>query len=117
MSWLHDDDGGREVIHTRPVMSDEECGASEAAETWRPRLDVGMYVRGSAGEEIGQVKELRSGSFLVDRFDGGPVVLPYERIHAIISDRIRLDVPAAELDEAGVAHSSFTSVSNAGDMR
>ena len=116
MSWTRDD-ADREVIHGRPVMTDEECGASEAAETWRPRLDIGMYVLGSAGEEVGQVKEIRSGSFLVDRFDGGPVDLPYERIHAIIGDRIRLDVSAAELDEARVAHSSFTSVPFAGDMR
>ena len=116
MSWLRDD-GDREVIHGRAVTTDEECGASEAAETWRPRLEIGMYVRGSAGEEIGQVKEIRSGSFLVDRLNGGPVALPYERIHAIISDRIRLDVPAAELDEGRVAHASFTSVPFAGDMR
>ena len=111
------DDAGREVIHGRPVLTDEECGASEAAETWRHRLDIGMYVRGSAGEEIGQVKEVSSGSFLVDRLDGGPVTLPYERIHAIVGDRVRLDVPAAELDEATVAHSSFTSVPGSGAMR
>ena len=111
------DDAGRDVIHGRSVMSDEESGASEAAETWRPRLDIGMYVRGSAGEEIGQVKEINSGSFLVDRLDGGPVVLPYERIHAIISDRIRLDVPAAELDDAQVAHSSFAHAPYPGDAR
>ena len=116
MDWIRDD-ADREVIDTRPVMTEEECGASEAAETWRPRLDIGMYVRGSAGEEIGQVREINSGSFLVDRLEGGPVVLPYARIHAIISDRVRLDVPAAELDEAQVAHSSFTSVPNAGGMR
>ena len=116
MSWLRDD-GGREVIHGRAVMTDEECGASEAAETWRPRLDIGMYVQGMAGEDVGQVKEINSGSFLVDCFDGGPIDLPYERIHAILSDRIRLDVPAAELDDARVPHSSFTSVPFAGDMR
>ena len=116
MDWTRDD-AGREVIHGRPVMTDEECGVSEAAETWRPRLDTGMYVRGSAGEEIGQVKEIGSGSFLVDRLNGGPVALPYERIHAIISDRVRLDVPAAELDDGGVAHSSFSSVPDPGSMR
>ncbi len=116
MDWTRDD-ADREVIHGRTIMTDEECGASEAAETWRPRLDIGMYVRGSAGEEIGQIKAIHSGSFLVDRFDGGPVELPYERIHAIISDRIRLDVPAAELDDARTAHSSFSSVPDAGAMR
>ncbi len=116
MNWVRDD-AGREVIHTRPVVTDEECGASEAAETWRPRLDIGMYVSGSAGEEIGQIKAINSGSFLVDRLDGGPVDLPYQRIHAIMDDRVRLDVPAAELDEAQVAHSSFTNVPDAGEMR
>ncbi len=116
MSLLRDD-VGRETIHGRAIMTDDECGASEAAGTWRPRLDIGMYVQGSAGEDVGQVKEIRSGAFLVDRFDGGPVDLPYERIHEIIGDRIRLDVPAAELDDARVAHSSFTSVPFAGDAR
>ena len=111
------DGADREVIHGRPIMTDEECGASEAAEAWHHRLDIGMYVRGSAGEEIGQVKALDSGSFLVDRLDGDPVALPYERIHAIISDRVRLDVSAAELDDARVARSSFSSVPFAGDMR
>ncbi len=113
-AMFHD---GRPMIHGRPIMSDEECGASEAAETWRPRLDIGMYVRGSAGEEIGQVKGLRSDSFLVDRPDGGPVALPYERIHAIISDRIRLDVPAALLDEVAVHRSWFSNVPDPGSMR
>ncbi len=116
MSWTRDD-AGREEIHDRTVMTDEECGASEAAETWRPRLDIGMYVRGSAGEEIGQVKEIRSGSFLVDRVGGEPVVLPYERIDTLDGDRILLDVAAAELDEARAPRSSFTDVPNAGDMR
>ncbi|MDP8924611.1 MAG: hypothetical protein M3O34_17285 [Chloroflexota bacterium] len=116
MNWLRDD-GGREVIDTRPIMTDEECGESEAAETWRPRLDIGMYVRGLAGEEIGQVKEIRSGSFLVDRVGGEPVVLPYERIDTLDGDRILLNVAAAELEEARAPRSSFTDVPSAGDMR
>jgi hypothetical protein len=113
MSWLRDD-GGRDTIHTRPIVTEAECGASEAATTWRHRLDVGMYVRDSAGLEVGQIKGIDSGSFLVDRPDGGPLSLPYERIHAIVSDRVRLDVSAAELDAAATRGSSFADTPDAG---
>ena len=116
MNWTRDD-AGREVIHGRPVMTDEECGASEAAGSWRARLDIGMYALDSAGQEIGQVKEIRSGSFLVDLRNGGPVDLPFERIDDIDGDRVRLDVSASGLEAATVPRSSFSEAPPAGDSR
>jgi hypothetical protein len=89
----------------RPVLNAEDCGASPAAVTWRPLVQPGMYVRSVAGEEIGQVKEVRAGDFLVDRSGAlglasdVPIYLPFERIHAMMADRITLDVPGNQVDE------------------
>jgi hypothetical protein len=83
----------------------EECGYSSAAQTWRPLVEPGMVVVGVAGEEIGQVKEVRAADFLVDRsgsFGLAPaslVYLPFERIHVMLGDRITLDVPGSQVDE------------------
>jgi hypothetical protein len=88
-----------------PVVKAEDHGASPAAVTWRPLVQPGMYVRGVAGDEIGQVKEVRAGDFLVDRSGSlglasdTPIYLPFERIHAIMADRITLDVPGSRIDE------------------
>jgi hypothetical protein len=66
-----------------------------------------MYVRGVAGDEIGQVKEVRAGDFLVDRSGSlgmasdAPIYLPFERIHAMMGDRITLDIPSSEVDQHG----------------
>ena len=90
-----------------PTRSAAECGFSEAALTWRPLVEPGMYVVGVAGDEIGQVKEVRSGDFLIDRSGSfgltpaSPIYLPFERIHAMLSDRITLDIPSSQVDEHG----------------
>ena len=95
----------RVVNAERPVLKAEDCGASEAAQTWRPLVQPGMYVRDAENDEIGQVKEVRAGDFLVDRSGSlgtasdVPVYLPFERIQAMMADRITLDIAAAEIDE------------------
>ena len=95
----------RVVNAERPILKAEDCGASPAAATWRPLVQPGMYVRGVAGDEIGQVKEVRAGDFLVDRSGSlgtasdVPVYLPYERIHAMLADRITLDIASSQVDE------------------
>jgi hypothetical protein len=64
-----------------------------------------MYVVGVAGDEIGQVKEVRAGDFLVDRSGSfgmvqtSPVYLPFERIRVMLSDRITLDIPSSQVEE------------------
>ena len=89
----------------RPVLRAEDCGASEAAQTWRPLVRPGMYVRDVDGGEIGQVKEVRAGDFLVDRSGSlgiasdVPVYLPFERIQAMMADRITLDVAGSEVED------------------
>lgn len=84
-----------------------ESGFSETAITWRPLVEPGMYVVGVAGDEIGQVKEVRAGDFLIDRSGGfgmapdSLVYLPFERIHAMMADRITLDIPGSQVDDCG----------------
>ena len=89
----------------RPVLKAEDCGASPAAQTWRALVRPGMYVRDVADDEIGQVKEVRTGDFLVDRSGSlgmasdVPIYLPFERIQAMMADRIALDIPSSQVDE------------------
>jgi hypothetical protein len=89
----------------QPTRTAAESGYSDAAQTWRPLVQPGMYVAGVAGDEIGQVKEVRAADFLVDRsglLGLGPtslVYLPFERIHVMLSDRITLDIPSSQVDE------------------
>jgi hypothetical protein len=97
----------------RPTLSAEECGASTAARTWRQLVEPGMYVVGVTGDAIGQVKGVRAGDFLVDRSGSlgmaadAPIFLPFERIHAMLSDRITLDIPSSEVDEYGSVPSAL----------
>ena len=89
----------------RPVLRAEDCGGSPGAMTWRPLVHPGMYVRGAGGDEIGQVKEVRECDFLVDRSGSlgmataTPIYLPFDRIHAMMGDRITLDVASSQVDE------------------
>ncbi|MCC6174371.1 MAG: PRC-barrel domain-containing protein [Chloroflexi bacterium] len=99
-----------------PIMTAAECGASSAARAWRPLIETGMYVCDAAGDEIGQVKEVRSGDFLIDRDLGmgigpsGMVYVPYEHVHAMMGDRIVLDVPGARVDSIATLLSSFSTL-------
>jgi hypothetical protein len=90
-----------------PTRSAAECGFSHAALTWRPLVQPGMYVADVAGDDIGQVKEVRAGDFLVDRSGSlglSPstlVYLPFERIHVMMGDRMTLDIPSSQVDDHG----------------
>jgi hypothetical protein len=90
-----------------PVLPAEDVGASEAARTWRPLVQPGMYVLGTDGDALGQVKEVRAADFLLDRAgatgpaSATPIYLPFERIDTIMADRITLDLPGSQLDERG----------------
>ena len=89
----------------RPVLRTEDCGGSPGAMTWRPLVQPGMYVRGVAGDEIGQVKEVRECDFLMDRSGSlgltsdTPIYLSFDRIHAMMGDRITLDIPSSQVDD------------------
>jgi hypothetical protein len=104
---MHDDrdPDPRAVNAERPVLKAEDCGASPAAQTWRPLVQPGMYVHDVAGDEIGQVKEVRASDFLVDRSGSlglasdVPIYLPFEHIQAMMGDRITLDIPSSQVEE------------------
>jgi len=99
------------ALPSRPA--EDLCG-SPAARTWAPLVEPGMRVRGVAGDEIGQVKEVRAGDFLVDRSGSlgfgphGPVYLPFERIHVMRSDRITLDIPSSQIEQYSSEPSAFS---------
>ncbi len=106
MSHEHDVRSGK-LGTELPTHSADACGFSHAALTWRPLVQPGMYVAGVAGDEIGQVKEVRAGDFLVDRTGSlglspsSLIYLPFERIHVMMGDRLTLDIPSSQVDEYG----------------
>jgi hypothetical protein len=102
------------MLHTsQPTVSAEERGSSPAARTWQPLVEPGMYVAGVAGDEIGQVKEVRAADFLVDRVGSlgltpeASLYLPFERIHAMLGDKITLDIPSSAVEEYASAASPY----------
>ena len=96
------------------VTSAEDAGFSKAARTWAPLVEPGMYVVGVAGDEIGQVKAVRAGDFLIDRSGSlgfgphGAVHLPFERIHVMRGDRITLDIPSSQVEYYASEPSAFS---------
>lgn len=88
----------RKVVQGNPVVDEDEIGASDAAQRWRPELEIGMYVRDSAETEIGRVKEIRGGDFLVERHEGEMLAVSYDRIEQVDGDRIDLDRTNDDLD-------------------
>ena len=97
--------GSRSIHADHSTRDAEACGFSSAALTWRPLVEPGLVVAGVAGDEIGQVKEVRAADFLVDRSGAFGLVpdslvyLPFERIHVMLGDRITLDIPSSQIDE------------------
>jgi len=102
------------TMDPHPTLPAEEVGYSAAARTWRPLVEPGMEVAGVAGDIIGQVKEVRASDFLVDRSSSlglspdGLLYLPYELIHVMLADKIRLDVPSSELEQFTSPASTYT---------
>ena len=97
-----------------PSRSADEMCSSPAALTWAPLVEPGMYVAGVAGDEIGQVKEVRAADFLVDRSGSlgsgpsSPVYLGFERIHVMRGDRITLDIPSSQVESYASEPAGFS---------
>ena len=59
------------------------------------------------------IEEVRAGDFLVDRSGAlglasdAPVYLPFERVHAMMGDRITLDIPSSQIDQQGTVPSEL----------
>ncbi len=66
----------------------------------RNDIREGMDVFGSDDQRIGQVKEIRSNDFLVDRPMARDVYVPFSDCQ-ISNGQVRLDVPSTEVDNQG----------------
>ena len=68
------------------------------------KLTEGMEVLGLEAEHVGEIKELRDGSFVVGRTLQPQVELPYEVIEAVIGNQAHLSISAEEVDERYWVH-------------
>lgn len=66
----------------------------------RNQIRERMKVVGQDGEEVGEVKEIRSNDFLVDRTMARDVYIPFHAAN-VMGDRIRLNVQSGEVDDQG----------------
>jgi ferritin-like metal-binding protein YciE len=62
-------------------------------------LRQGMAVVGSDAGQVGQVKEVRSADFLVDRPRQRDVYVPFDAIQETTGDRIMLNIPADRVED------------------
>src|SRR5918912_2583051 len=63
------------------------------------QIRQGMAVVGSDAGQVGQVKEVRSADFLVDRRGRRDVYVPFDAIQETTGDRITLNLPADQVDD------------------
>ncbi|MCC6180160.1 MAG: BON domain-containing protein [Chloroflexi bacterium] len=64
----------------------------------RPEIHRRMDVVGSDGDQIGVVKDVRDGDFLIDRPAARDVYAPFGVVDAVIGNRIILTIPADQVD-------------------
>ena len=75
-------------------------------------LKEGLTVFGVDGEEVGTIKALGAGAFLVDRPLARDVYVPLEFVEAVLQDTqrlilgefVRLTIPASQVDDMGWRH-------------
>jgi ferritin-like metal-binding protein YciE len=73
--------------------------ALQTAGTVSGQLRQGMAVVGSDASQVGQVKEVRSADFLVDRPRQRDVYVPFDAIQKTTGDRIMLNIPADRVED------------------
>ncbi len=66
--------------------------------TQRDQIRKGMDVIGRNGEAIGQVKEVRSYDFLVDRPMARDIYVPFDACQSTDNGKIRLNIRAGDVD-------------------
>lgn len=65
------------------------------------RLTPGLQVVGPTGEEIGEVKEVRTYDFVLNRTMKRDVYVPFRFVREIAGSTLTLDVRRDEIDEMG----------------
>jgi len=84
---------------------------SELKEAERRRIiQISMEVVGVDGERVGQVKEVRSGAFLVQRVFGRDVYVPFDACQEISENQVILKVPANRVDSQGWTYPELLSL-------
>jgi hypothetical protein len=78
-------------------------------------LRQGMAVIGREGGRIGEVKEVRSNDFLVDRPMDRDVYVPFSAFH-VSEGRVRLDVNADEVNDQDWQTSDILTTEEKGDQ-
>ncbi len=104
--------GGATAHETTPGTT-TGAGSSTGSQTmWRSRLRAGMQVVGSDQGDVGQVKEVRDGDFVVDRSMARDVCIPFTAIRDVAGDRVVLDVPASDVDKQGWPNPALSGANN-----
>ena len=65
------------------------------------RLTAGLQVVGPAGEEIGEVKEVRTHDFQLNRTMKRDVYVPFRYVREIAGSTLTLDIRRDEIDDMG----------------
>lgn len=86
----------------------EQFSPAQPAERWESRIRQGMTVVGSDHQTIGEVKEVRSSDFLVNRTLARDVYAPYEAVRSVSGDQVVINVPAGEVNHQGWANPQLT---------
>lgn len=83
---------------------------------FRSQLREGMSVVGSDGDNVGELKEISSSSFLLDRSMHREIFVPYSAIQSVTGDRVMLSVRSNDIDDQGWATPDLMG-STSGDSR
>jgi hypothetical protein len=78
-----------------------ERSALEMESLGRDQIRKGMQVFGTDDSRIGEIKEIRQNDFLVDRPMARDVYVPFHACEHVSDDRVRLNIPAGEVNNQG----------------
>lgn len=67
-------------------------------------LAEGMAVIGPEAEQVGEVKQVRDGTFVVGRTLQPAVEVPFEVIQTVLAHEVHLSIGAEEVDELYWVH-------------
>ena len=96
--------------------TERSAEAGHGPQTLAQLQATGAEVVGSDGETVGDLKEVGDADFLVGRTLRRDLRLPVNRVREITSDKIVLDLPAAEAKELGENESLDETAPAAGSM-
>jgi hypothetical protein len=85
-------------IHNRLRATERSGGALAGGRSDHQQVRQGMRVVGFDQHEVGHVKEVHDNDFLIDRAMQRDVCVPFQAIHDVGADQVRLNIPASEVD-------------------